>query len=126
MEREHRPEERHHHREKLPHRRRNRHIEPPRHQLPRERRAASQDAQGFDAPYWCVAVDKLIEDHGVPVLDDRGSHSREEMRRSVTDTYGKFDAAASKPTPSRLMATTSPSSNVRLYGSRDAGGEMRW
>ena len=45
---------------------------------------------------------------------------------SQTDTYGKFDAAASKPTPSRLMATTSPSSNVRLYGSRDAGGEMRW
>ncbi|MCI6159331.1 MAG: virulence RhuM family protein [Selenomonadaceae bacterium] len=47
-------------------------------------------------PYWRGTVDKLLEDHGVPVLADRGSHSHDEMIRYVTDTYAEFDALRKK------------------------------
>lgn len=47
-------------------------------------------------PYWRGTVDKLLEDHGVPVLADRGSHSHDEMIRYVTDTYAEFDARRKK------------------------------
>ena len=47
-------------------------------------------------PYWRGTVDKLLEDHGVPVLADRGSHSHGEMVRYATDTYAKFDARRKK------------------------------
>ena len=47
-------------------------------------------------PYWRSTVDKLLEDHGVPVLTHRGSHSHDEMVRYVTDVYAKFDACRKK------------------------------
>ena len=47
-------------------------------------------------PYWRGTVDNLLEDHGVPVLADRGSHSHDEMIRYVTDTYAEFDARRKK------------------------------
>ena len=47
-------------------------------------------------PYWRGTVDKLLEDHGVPVLADRGSHSHDKMIRYVTDTYAEFDARRKK------------------------------
>ena len=47
-------------------------------------------------PYWRGTVDKLLEDHGVPVLADRGSHSHDEMVRYATDTYVEFDARRKK------------------------------
>ena len=47
-------------------------------------------------PYWRGTVDKLLEDHGVPVLADRGSHSHDEMVRYATDTYAEFDARRKK------------------------------
>ena len=47
-------------------------------------------------PYWRGTVDKLLEDHGVPVLADRGRHSHGEMVRYATDTYAKFDARRKK------------------------------
>ncbi len=46
--------------------------------------------------YWRSTVDKLLEDHGVPVLTNRGSHSHDEMVRYVTDTYTQFDARRKK------------------------------
>lgn len=42
--------------------------------------------------YWRGTVDKLLEDHGIPILAGRGSHSHDEMVRYVTDTYAEFDA----------------------------------
>ncbi|WP_199497594.1 virulence RhuM family protein [Mitsuokella sp. AF21-1AC] len=42
--------------------------------------------------YWRGTVDKLLEDHGIPILAGRGSHSHDEMVRYVTDTYVEFDA----------------------------------
>ena len=47
-------------------------------------------------PYWRGTVDKLLEDHCVPVLADRGSHSHDEMVHYVTDTYAEFDARRKK------------------------------
>lgn len=47
-------------------------------------------------PYWHDTVDKLLEDHGVPVLTNRGGHSHDEMVRYVTDTYAEFDARRKK------------------------------
>lgn len=47
-------------------------------------------------PYWHDTVDKLLEDHGVPVLTNRGGHSHDEMVRYVTDAYAKFDARRKK------------------------------
>lgn len=47
-------------------------------------------------PYWRGTVDKLLEDHGVPILADRGSHSHDEMVHYVTDTYAEFDARRKK------------------------------
>lgn len=42
--------------------------------------------------YWRGTVDKLLEDHGIPILAGRGSHSHDEMVQYVTDTYAEFDA----------------------------------
>lgn len=42
--------------------------------------------------YWRGTVDKLLEDHGIPILAGRGSHSHDEMIHYVTDTYAEFDA----------------------------------
>lgn len=42
--------------------------------------------------YWRGTVDKLLEDHGIPILAGRGGHSHDEMVRYVTDTYAEFDA----------------------------------
>lgn len=42
--------------------------------------------------YWRDTVDKLLDDHGIPVLDHRGHHSHDEMVELATDTYEKFDA----------------------------------
>ena len=47
-------------------------------------------------PYWRGTVDKLLEDHGVPVLANRGGHSHDEMVRYVTDAYAEFDARRKK------------------------------
>ena len=47
-------------------------------------------------PYWRGTVDKLLEDHGVPALTHRGSHSHDEMVRYVTDVYDRFDARRKK------------------------------
>ncbi|WP_353884759.1 RhuM family protein [uncultured Selenomonas sp.] len=47
-------------------------------------------------PYWHDTVDKLLEDHDVPVLTNRGGHSHDEMVRYVTDAYAKFDARRKK------------------------------
>lgn len=43
-----------------------------------------------------IDIDKLLEDHGVPVLANRGGHSHDEMVRYVTDAYAKFDARRKK------------------------------
>lgn len=42
--------------------------------------------------YWRSTVDKLLEDHGIPILAGCGSHSHDEMVQYVTDTYAEFDA----------------------------------
>lgn len=42
--------------------------------------------------YWHGTVDKLLEDHGIPILAGCGSHSHDEMVQYVTDTYAEFDA----------------------------------
>lgn len=47
-------------------------------------------------PYWRGTVDKLLKDHGIPILAHRGSHSHDEMVRHVTDTYAQFDARRKK------------------------------
>lgn len=46
--------------------------------------------------YWRGTVDKLLKDHGIPILAHRGSHSHDEMVRHVTDTYAQFDARCKK------------------------------
>ncbi len=42
--------------------------------------------------YWRDTVDKLLDDHGIPVLDHHGQHSHDDMVEFATDTYEKFAA----------------------------------
>ena len=42
--------------------------------------------------YWRDTVDKLLDDHGIPVLDHHGQHSHDDMVEFATNTYEKFAA----------------------------------
>lgn len=42
--------------------------------------------------YWKDTTDKLLIDHGVPMLRGHGSHSHETMKTHVTQVYKDFDA----------------------------------
>ena len=42
--------------------------------------------------YWRDTVDKLLDDHGIPILDHHGQHSHDDMVEFATDTYEKFAA----------------------------------
>lgn len=42
--------------------------------------------------YWKDTADKLLIDHGVPMLRGHGSHSHEAMKTHVTQVYKDFDA----------------------------------
>lgn len=41
--------------------------------------------------YWEENVDKLITDHDLPLLDDRGSRSHKQMEKQVEEVYIEFD-----------------------------------
>lgn len=42
--------------------------------------------------YWHQAVNKLLSDHGIPILHDRGRHSHREMLKLMDTAYAAFDA----------------------------------
>ena len=41
--------------------------------------------------YWRNTVDKLLADHGIPLLSHHGHHSRDEMKTFVNNVYEEFD-----------------------------------
>ena len=41
--------------------------------------------------YWRNTVDKLLDDHGIPLLSHHGHHSRDEMKTFVNNVYEEFD-----------------------------------
>ena len=41
--------------------------------------------------YWRDTVDKLLSDHGIPVLSSHGNHSHENMLEHVGNAYIEFD-----------------------------------
>lgn len=41
--------------------------------------------------YWRNTVDKLLIDHGIPLLPHRGHHSHDEMKNFVNNVYEEFD-----------------------------------
>lgn len=41
--------------------------------------------------YWRNAVDKLLDDHGIPLLAHHGHHSHDEMKEFVSTVYDAFD-----------------------------------
>ena len=41
--------------------------------------------------YWRTTVDKLLADHGIPLLSHHGHHSRDEMKTFVNNVYEEFD-----------------------------------
>ena len=41
--------------------------------------------------YWRNTVDKLLTDHGIPLLSHHGHHSRDEMKDFINDVYEEFD-----------------------------------
>lgn len=42
--------------------------------------------------YWHQAVNKLLSDHDIPILHDRGRHSHREMLKLMDTAYAAFDA----------------------------------
>ncbi len=42
--------------------------------------------------YWRNVVDKLLDDHGIPLLAHHGHHSHDEMKEFVNTVYDAFDA----------------------------------
>lgn len=42
--------------------------------------------------YWHQAVNKLLSDHDIPILHDRGRHSHREMLKLMDTVYAAFDA----------------------------------
>lgn len=46
--------------------------------------------------YWKETADKLLIDHGVPMLRGHGAHSHETMKTHVTQVYKDFDARRKK------------------------------
>lgn len=47
-------------------------------------------------PFWRSSVDKLLEDHDVPLLASSGKVSRRQMEERVNDIYTAFDARRKK------------------------------
>ena len=47
-------------------------------------------------PFWRSSVDKLLEDHDVPLLASSGKVSRHQMEERVNDIYTAFDARRKK------------------------------
>ena len=41
--------------------------------------------------YWRNVVDKLLDDHGIPLLAHHGHHSHDEMKEFVSTVYDAFD-----------------------------------